>query len=107
MYQSRSEEIFEKYLQLLDVHLQQVLDGNVDEMLELHEIAERLFIHTTHLSNVIKNLTGKHPCYFYDVRFWKQPKVYWATSKTPSLMLRVYLHTILSILQNGSRCMPV
>ncbi len=66
MYQSRSEEIFDKYLQVIDEHLQDVLNGKVDEMFELHEIAGRLFIHPTHLSNVIKNLTGKHPCYFYE-----------------------------------------
>ncbi|HTH30731.1 MAG TPA: helix-turn-helix domain-containing protein [Lacibacter sp.] len=74
MYQSRSEEIFEKYLQLIDEHLQHVLDGKVDEMLELHEIAGRLFIHPTHLSNVIKNLTGKHPCYFYERKILEAAK---------------------------------
>jgi AraC-like DNA-binding protein len=74
MYQSRSEEIFEKYLQLIDEHLQHVLDGKVDEMLELHAIAGRLFIHPTHLSNVIKNLTGKHPCYFYEHKILEAAK---------------------------------
>jgi AraC-like DNA-binding protein len=62
----RSEEIFKDYLHLLDQHLENVLEGSAEEMLELREIAARLFIHPTHLSNVIKDLTGKHPCFFYE-----------------------------------------
>jgi AraC-like DNA-binding protein len=62
----RSEEIFKDYLRLLDRHLEDVLAGNVEKMFELREIASRLFIHPTHLSNVIKALTGKHPCFFYE-----------------------------------------
>jgi AraC-like DNA-binding protein len=66
MYQGRSEEIFENYLRIISEHLQDVIQGKLDTMYELQEIAERLFIHPTHLSNVIKKLTGKHPCYFYE-----------------------------------------
>lgn len=62
----RSEEIFKDYLRLLDRHLEDVLNGSAEEMMELREIAARLFIHPTHLSNVIKDLTGKHPCFFYE-----------------------------------------
>ncbi len=62
----RSEEILKDYLRLLDRHLEDVLAGDVEEMFELREIASRLFIHPTHLSNVIKDLTGKHPCFFYE-----------------------------------------
>lgn len=62
----RSEEIFKDYLRILDQHLEDVLDGSAEEMMELREIAARLFIHPTHLSNVIKDLTGKHPCFFYE-----------------------------------------
>jgi AraC-like DNA-binding protein len=62
----RSEEIFKDYLRLLDRHLEDVVAGDVEEMFELREIASRLFIHPTHLSNVIKDLTGKHPCFFYE-----------------------------------------
>jgi len=62
----RSEEIFKDYLCLLDQHLEDILDGSAEEMFELREIAARLFIHPTHLSNVIKDLTGEHPCFFYE-----------------------------------------
>ncbi len=63
---TRNAEIFEKFLAVIDRHLEDVLDGTIDKMFELQDIAERLFIHPTHLSNVIKAHTGKHPCYFYE-----------------------------------------
>lgn len=66
MYQARSEEIFENYLTAIDRILQAVVSGQSDRMPELQEIAGDLFIHPTHLSNVIKKLTGHHPCYFYE-----------------------------------------
>lgn len=62
----RSEQIFNDYLSLLDRHLSDVLNGTSEDMFELRDLAELLFIHPTHLSNVIKELTGKHPCYFYE-----------------------------------------
>ncbi|MBL0740346.1 helix-turn-helix domain-containing protein [Chryseolinea lacunae] len=62
----RSEQIFNDYLSLLDRHLNDVLNGTSEDMFELRELAGQLFIHPTHLSNVVKALTGKHPCYFYE-----------------------------------------
>lgn len=62
----RSAEIFENYLAFIDRHLEDVLAGTVDDMFELRDIAKGLYIHPTHLSNVIKEFTGKHPCYFYE-----------------------------------------
>jgi AraC-like DNA-binding protein len=62
----RSAEIHKDYLAILDGHLQDVLDGKTDQMFELQDIAALLFIHPTHLSNVIKEYTGHHPCYFYE-----------------------------------------
>jgi AraC-like DNA-binding protein len=63
---NRSAEILKDYLTILDQHLKDVVEGREDEMLELKEIAARLFIHPTHLSNTIKEYTGHHPCYFYE-----------------------------------------
>jgi AraC-like DNA-binding protein len=63
---NRSAEIFKDFLAIIDQHLQDVLDGETDKMLELQDIAARLFIHPTHLSNVIKEYTGHHPCHFYE-----------------------------------------
>lgn len=63
---NRSAEILKDYLAIIDQHLKDVVDGNVDTMFELQDIAARLFIHPTHLSNVIKEYTGYHPCHFYE-----------------------------------------
>jgi AraC-like DNA-binding protein len=63
---SRNEEIYQTYLALIDQHLQDILDGKAEVMWEMRDFAKRLFIHPTHLSNVIKEHTGHHPCYFYE-----------------------------------------
>lgn len=63
---SRNETIFQNYLGVIDAHLADVLEGKVDTMFELRDVAKQLFIHPGHLSNVIKEHTGKHPCYFYE-----------------------------------------
>jgi len=62
----RSAVILQDYLAMLDQHLKDVLEGKTDKMFELQDIAALLFIHPTHLSNVIKEHTGHHPCYFYE-----------------------------------------
>ncbi|ASZ14120.1 AraC family transcriptional regulator [Chitinophaga pendula] len=66
MYANRSEEIFANYLALIDQHLDDLVHDRIDTMYELRDFAERLYIHPTHLSNVIKQLTGNHPCYYYE-----------------------------------------
>ncbi|MBE9584970.1 AraC family transcriptional regulator [Mucilaginibacter sp. JRF] len=65
-YLNRKEEIFRNYLHEIDKHIDDVLEGRVEEMFELRDLAALLFIHPTHLSNVIKQHTGLHPCYFYE-----------------------------------------
>lgn len=66
MYANRSEEIFANYLALIDQHLDDLVHDRIDTMYELRDLAERLYIHPTHLSNVIKQLTGHHPCFYYE-----------------------------------------
>lgn len=66
MYANRSEEIFANYLALIDQHLDDLVHDRIDTMYELRDLAERLYIHPTHLSNVIKQLTGNHPCFYYE-----------------------------------------
>lgn len=65
-YVGRKEEIYHQYLKLIDDHLADLVAGRVEEMFELRDFAAALFIHPTHLSNVIKEHTGYHPCYFYE-----------------------------------------
>ncbi len=58
----RPTEIAREFNSILDTHLTKLLCGEADEYLEIHEIAEMLHIHPTHLSNTIKEVTGKSPC---------------------------------------------
>lgn len=63
---SRNEEIFQNFLTLIDEHLLDIVEGRTDTMYELRDFAKRLFIHPGHFSNVIKEHTGKHPCYYFE-----------------------------------------
>lgn len=60
----RPEEITADFLKALDEHLQDIVNGKVDEYFEIQDFAELLHIHPTHLSNTIKLTTGKAPCDF-------------------------------------------
>ena len=73
-YISRKEEIYRDFLRLLDEHLADIVAERTDSMKELRDFAEALFIHPTHLSNVIKEHTGYHPCYFYEEKLLKLAK---------------------------------
>lgn len=63
---SRQEEITSRYLNALDNHLSDLVEGRTGDMKEIQEIAELLHIHPTHLSNTIRLATGKSACYFYE-----------------------------------------
>lgn len=65
---ARQHEITTDYLREVDQHLADIVAGRATEMFEVRDIAERLFIHPTHLSNTIKLTTGHSPCYFFEAR---------------------------------------
>ncbi|WP_300600291.1 AraC family transcriptional regulator [Niabella sp.] len=65
---NRSGEITDRYLQFLDQHLNDVVSGHAAEMMQLAEVATRLFISHQHLTDTIQKATGNHPCYFYDLK---------------------------------------
>lgn len=71
---SRNEEIFRNYLAVIDIHLEELVSGKTDRMYELQDIAAHIFIHPTHLSTVIKQHTGHHPCYFYEQKIMAHAK---------------------------------
>lgn len=73
-YISRKEEIYQDFLRLVDEHLADIVAERTDKMNELRDFAEALFIHPTHLSNVIKEHTGYHPCFFYEEKLLKLAK---------------------------------
>ena len=65
---ARQHEITADFLREVDQHLADVVAGRVTEMWEIRDLAERLHIHPTHLSNTIKLTTGHSPCYFFEAR---------------------------------------
>lgn len=63
---ARQHEITADFLKELDKHLSDIVEGRTTEMLEIRDIADRLHIHPTHLSNTIKLTTGNAPCYYFE-----------------------------------------
>ncbi|MET6995876.1 helix-turn-helix domain-containing protein [Chitinophaga defluvii] len=64
--QSRAEDIVHQYFDLLDAHLDDIVHGRAVQMMQLKQIASLLFVSHYHLTDVVKQTTGHHPCYFYD-----------------------------------------
>lgn len=62
MMTTRPDEITARFLEELDKHLEDIVSGRSDTYYEIHDLAEILHIHPTHLSNTIKQTTGKAPC---------------------------------------------
>lgn len=64
----RQHEIMTDYLRELDKHLYAVEQGTVEEMYDIKDFAEILHIHPRHLSNTIKQATGRSPCDIFEHR---------------------------------------
>jgi AraC family transcriptional regulator of adaptative response / methylphosphotriester-DNA alkyltransferase methyltransferase len=58
----RPEEIAKDFNSILDNHLDKLIQGEEDTYLEIQDVAKLMHIHPTHLSNTIKEVTGKSPC---------------------------------------------
>lgn len=65
---ARQHEITAAFLREVDLHLADLEAGRVTEMLEVCDLAGRLCIHPTHLSNTLKLTTGYPPCHFFEAR---------------------------------------
>ncbi|QXV65145.1 helix-turn-helix transcriptional regulator [Mucilaginibacter sp. 21P] len=63
---SRRHQIFADFMRELDKHLDDILSERTTEMFEIRDLAEILHIHPTHLTNTIKQLTGKSPCWYFE-----------------------------------------
>lgn len=63
---ARQHEITETFLNEIDIHLKDVIEGRAIDMFEIRDIANIMHIHPTHLSNILKLTTGKAPCYFFE-----------------------------------------
>lgn len=67
----RKKEIASEYIARLDEHITELKEGKADRALEIREIAAMLYVHPVHLSNTIKEVTGKSTCDLYEERLLK------------------------------------
>ena len=65
---SRKKEIVQQYIAELDKHIHQLKMGEVNKTLEIRDFAALLYMHPVHLSNTIKEVTGRSTCDFYEER---------------------------------------
>ncbi|MDR2222911.1 MAG: helix-turn-helix domain-containing protein [Flavobacteriaceae bacterium] len=63
-----------KYFEYMSKHVSDVVIGKVQKFLEINEIASELCVSHKHLTDVIQQATGHHPCYFYDQRIIEEAK---------------------------------
>jgi AraC-like DNA-binding protein len=64
----RPHAITEAFLQELDKHLTDIVEGRQRNMYEIRDFAALLRIHPTHLTNTVKQITGRTPCDFFEDR---------------------------------------
>jgi AraC-like DNA-binding protein len=64
----RQKEILKQYTTELDKHMQELKAGQVEVMYEIRDFANLLHIHPVHLSNTIKEVTGKSACDLFEDR---------------------------------------
>jgi len=62
---ARQHEITEIFMNELDKHLLDLVEGRIDIMFEIRNIAAIMHIHPTHLTDTVKHATGHHPCVFF------------------------------------------
>ena len=65
---ARQHEITADFRREVDQHLADIVAGRATEMFEVRDIAHRLCIHPTHLSNTLKLATGHPPCHYFEAQ---------------------------------------
>jgi AraC-like DNA-binding protein len=59
---SQPIQLYERYRQLINAHLRELVNGQAETMLDIEDFADQLCIHPTHLSNTMKAVTGTSAC---------------------------------------------
>lgn len=73
-YQTRKAAITADFIAAVNEHIDQVMDGSLDQMYHIKDFARQLYIHPVHLSNTIKLHTGHAPCYFFEMRLMEEAR---------------------------------
>lgn len=64
----RQQELTRQYLSALEAHIDELRKGTAERALEIRDFAAQLFVHPVHLSNTIKEVTGRSTCDHYEAR---------------------------------------
>ena len=80
---SRKNEITSDYLARLDEHILQLKEGKTERALEIRDFAAMLHLHPVHLSNTIKEVTGKSTCSLFEERLVRISKELLLTTNLP------------------------
>ena len=91
LFSSRKKEIASQYLFELDKHISDLKNGNVERTLEIRDFAKLLHMHPVHLSNTIKEVTGKSTCDLYEERLLKISKELLLTTSLPIAQIAIRL----------------
>ncbi|WP_159635863.1 helix-turn-helix domain-containing protein [Sphingobacterium composti Ten et al. 2007 non Yoo et al. 2007] len=65
---SAGKKLLKQYFDLLDQHIDNVVNHVEEEFLEINQIAEKLNISHGHLTETLQKETGHHPCHYYDLK---------------------------------------
>jgi AraC family transcriptional regulator of adaptative response / methylphosphotriester-DNA alkyltransferase methyltransferase len=65
---ARKKEIVREYIAELDKHISDLKAGKTDIVFEIRTFAEILHIHPVHLSNTVKEVTGRSTCDLFEER---------------------------------------
>lgn len=80
---SRKKEITKQYIAELDQYVSDLKAGKTDEVREIREFAAILHIHPVHLSNTIKEVTGRSSCDLFEERLVNISKELLLTTNMP------------------------
>jgi AraC family transcriptional regulator of adaptative response / methylphosphotriester-DNA alkyltransferase methyltransferase len=69
--ENRQQLLTNRYLNLIDFHILDLAAGKCDTVMTLKQVADKLFVHPRHLSNVVKGVTGYSTCYHFEMKLVK------------------------------------
>ncbi len=87
----RQEEIVADYIQKLDNYVAALKQGTEDRVLEIAEFAGMMHIHPVHLSNTVKEVTGRSSCSLFEERLVKVSKEMLLETTAPIKQIAIQL----------------
>lgn len=70
----RQKQLFQQYVVELDKHIADLKEGRATRAFEIRDLAALLHVHPVHLSNTVKQVTGKSTCDWYEEKLLRISK---------------------------------